>query len=68
MPEKRLSVAACNESLVGKSNLTLDLHDEPAREVTTREAAELVTSASAEGIVSSEVTSSCSYPPILHAY
>jgi len=42
MPAKRLSVAACNESAVVKSNQTFDLRDEPAGEVTTREA-ELVT-------------------------
>src|SRR6218665_864958 len=65
---KRLSVAACNESVVAKSNLTFKLRDEPAGEVTTREAAELVTSSSAEAIVSSEVsfevTSGCSCAPI----
>jgi len=68
MPEKRLSVEACKESVVVESNLTFDLRDEPAGEVTTREAAELVTSASAEAIVSSEVssevTSGCSCAPI----
>ena len=65
MPAKRLSVAACNESVVVKSNLTFDLRDEPEGEVTTREAAELVTSASPEAVVPSEVTSGCSYTPIL---
>ena len=72
MPVKRLSVVARNDSVVVKSNLTFDLRDEPAGEVTSREAAELVISTSAEAVVyyevASEVTSGYSCPPIFQAY